>query len=196
MYNFAGFRPIRTENGDSLPEIYWGVIKNSATITLGDAVKLDPQTGFEPADATSDKIFGYAVAFKTKKGLPLELAISGVDYDGTYTQSASGDTYVAASDNQTDKQVMVGVIPAPGVICSALLDAAKGTTTGSDKVGCYFDILTSDSRKLDESTATTTKAQFISVPGVGPADPTDPADLGSTTRILVKAVETQDFDQS
>ena len=108
----------------------------------------------------------------------------------TFTESPSGDTYVASADNTTDKKIAGIVRPGFGVRVSALLNAAKGTTAGSDMIGNYFDILTTDSRKLDESTVSTTAANFISLPGRSASDPTDPSDP-TTTRIIAAANETQ-----
>jgi hypothetical protein len=111
------------------------------------------------------------------------------DYGGTLTTSPSGNTYVADSDNQTSEYIAGAIKPAFGVIVSALLDAARATTSGSDGVGNYFDILTTDSRKIDESSVSTTKGQFISLPGLNSHDNRDPDDP-TTTRILVQATQT------
>lgn len=108
----------------------------------------------------------------------------------TFTESPSGHTYVASADNTTDKKIAGIVIPAFGVKCSGLLSAAKATTAGSNIVGAYLNILTTDSRKLNEASATATPEQFLIMPGRSASDPTDPADP-TTTRIIVTAYETE-----
>lgn len=197
MAHFNGFRPEKTDWGGPLPKTRV-VLGDSGVFKEGSAVKYDPQSGLLPADANSDKIFGYVQGFVDKTGKTLEHGVSGTDYDGTYTASPSGDTYTAASDNESDKKIMAIVVPAAGVICSALLDAARATSTGSDKVGCYFDIETTASNaatQLDESTATTTKAQFMSVANSTGNSPADEVD-SSTSRIYVKAIEVQSMNNA
>lgn len=80
----AGFRPISFVYNPGLPEKQRWVIVDSLTLSMGDAVQVLPSVtigGIEPADATSDSIYGYLVGFVTPKNLPLELAKSS-DYDG------------------------------------------------------------------------------------------------------------------
>ena len=64
------------------------------------------------------------------------------------------------------------------------LDAARGTTTGSDVVGYYLSVLTTNSTQLDESTASSSSEQFIIVKN----------HPDSTTKTLVKVVEQQVFN--
>ena len=186
---FNGFRPTRMINGSTtLPQTEYWVIANSVTIKEGMPVKVLSEQGVDIADAVTDKIYGYCTGFRLKGGLPVSRGVSGTDYDGTYTASPSGDTYVASADNETDKQVEAIICPAKDVVCSALLSAAAGSTTGSDIVGTYFDILTTNALKIDESTASTTSANYMAVPGLNSRNPKDPADP-TTTRILVLAKE-------
>lgn len=166
--------------GDGTPEDEEKVILNSATITVGDAVKLSAG-GVEPADAITDRIYGFVTGICDQNGIPLSELVSGTDYDGTYTSATSGDTYVAASDNQTDKKIQAKVVPVRDYTFKGTLDATKGTHTGSDTVGYYLSVLTTDSTQLDESTASGTSEQFLIV-GF------DTKDAG---RPLVKVVEKQ-----
>lgn len=198
-----GFRAKYSLFGGVMPNVQHIVIGNgtsTVTLTVGDVVKITPHAstttggGLDPADNVADFIYGYLEGFVVGtgttrvSGLPLDLAGTGA-YDGTLTLDPSGDTYVSATDNLTDKKIAGVVRPAFGVVVSAKLDAAMGSVTaGSNKVGMYFDILTTDSRKLDETSATTTKAQFISMPGRSASDPTDPTDP-ITTRILAVATQ-------
>lgn len=188
---FAGFRPRKLYHGSGLPENQYMVIGNTKTLTEGDSTFIVPDTtaaGLDAADDPADFIYGYLVGIVLPNGLSLELATSGTDYDGTFTQNPSGSTYVSAADNMTDKKIAGVLKPAFGLIVSALLNAAQGTNAGSDLVGNYFDILTTNSRQIDQSTVSTTKAQFISLPGRSPDDPTDPNDP-VTTRIMVQATQ-------
>ncbi len=184
-----GFRPVINENGPLQYER--GIIGNTITLTVGDAVKITPDTGgsyIEPADATDDNVYGVLVDLVDKDGFSYKTKTS--NFDGTYTEAADGDTYVSASDNLTVKKVQARVCLAQGTIFSAKLDAAAGTTTGSDKIGIFFDILTSDSTSLDESSVSATKATYQSVStGLGSDSPVDPIYPGSTTRIHVKVIE-------
>jgi len=170
--------------GSELPAAENIVILNSATVQVGDAMKLSAG-GVEPADAAADRPYGLCVGINLD-GIPLSQLTSGSDYDGTYTEATGGvgDIYAAASDNQTDKLIVASVVPIPGLWIEADLDAARGTTTGSDVVGYYMDILTTDSSQLDESTASTSTGGYLIVKN----HPTD------ANKSIVTAVEPQIFN--
>jgi len=64
-----GFRPVINENGPLQYER--GIIGNTITLTVGDAVKITPDTGgsyIEPADATDDNVYGVLVDLVDKDG--------------------------------------------------------------------------------------------------------------------------------
>jgi len=154
------------DGASSRPLEKWLII-NSATVFNGGPVKV-VAGGVDGADDVSDPIYGICRGFVAFGGsTPLENALSG-DYDGTLVDGVS---YTAAADNETDKKVQALVEPIlPGDVIRAEADAALGTTTGSDKVGYYIDVLTTDERKLDESnTHATNQLQFLIVgqPGKG-----------------------------
>lgn len=188
MAAILGFRPKYRTDGGTV-NVIAHIISGSMTLEEGDAVKLVGGAGVEPADAVGDKIYGYVVGFQCKNGLPIAKAVSGTDYDGTYTASPDGDTYVSASDNLTDKKVRALVVPAEGLVVSAKPDATPGTTTGSNLSGYYIDILTTDSTKVDESEATTSIANYVTMPT--PGNESSCLDPEDKTRILVMAAETQ-----
>ena len=154
------------DGASSRPLEKWLII-NSATVFNGGVVKV-VAGGVDGADAVTDPIYGICRGFVTNAGsTPLENALSG-QYDGTLTDGVS---YAASADNQTDKKVKALVEPIlVGDVIRAEADAALGTTTGSNLVGYFIDILTSDERKLDESnTHATNQLQFLIVgqPGKG-----------------------------
>jgi len=193
MAQFKGFRPKHMADGGELPALQRWVIGNSASacyVRQGSAVYIVPTQsatggGVDAADGTSDKVYGYVEGFTTYKGLALGLAKTS-DYDGTWAEYPYGDYYISATDNLTDKKISVDLRPAFGVVCSGLLDAAGGTTAGSDKVGLYFDVETTNTNAatlIDESTVSTTAGTWISLTGRAPGDSTDPDDP-TTTRIM------------
>ena len=186
-------RPYQSESGQIQYEKW--ILRASTEFTLGDWVTVTESTSGSYVDpavtADTHNVYGLLVAFVDKDGLAYKTRTSG--FDGTYTEAATGDTYTPASDNLTDKKVAGIVIPAVGMIFEATLDAAKGTTAGSDKVGINFDILSTDSTLLDESSVSATKAMFLSVPGVASDNPTSPLNSDSTTKILVKVMELQRY---
>jgi hypothetical protein len=192
----AGFRPLTFLYAPGLPELQLIVITSTgagaATLTEGDAVKLivdADEPGIDAADAVTDMVWGYLDKIVTKDGLALELAGSS-SYDGTFTENPSGNTYVGATTNSGTKKISGFVRPCFGVKVSALLDAAMGTNSGSNIPGMYLDILTTDSRKVDESTVSTTEANYVLLPGKSSSDPTDPADP-TTTRVIAVCNEAQ-----
>lgn len=153
------------DGASSRPLEKWTIV-NSEQVFIGGAVKFAPG-GIAAADAVADPIYGICRGFVAYGGsTPLENALSG-DYDGTLVDGVS---YAATSDNETDKKVQALVEPIlPGDIIRAEADATLGATTGSNKVGYYIDVLTTDERKLDESNTSTSQLQFVIVgqPGKG-----------------------------
>lgn len=189
-----GFRFYKMADGSDTPAAQPYLIQNSATLQVGDPVKLVAGGGVAPADAVADLIYGFVVGFVVdpgRKNIPIEQVANDSNFvDGTFTPDPQGDTYAASADNLTDKKVAALVIPARGAIFSAKPDAAPGTTPGSDLANYYLDILTTDTSYLDESTATndisspptTAYGQFITVSGRTGDSCIDPTD---STRILV-----------
>lgn len=165
--------------GGSVP-VRYRVIKNSEVIKVNDWIT-DESTGAANVDGVTEPILGLAVDIVTSNKISLRSSgVNTADYDGTW--SASTSEYTAAADNETDKQVLVAYVPVrEGRQFVAVIDAAKGTTTGSNKEGYYLAVLTSDSSKLDESTAATSSSntQFRIV---------DPFLAGPTTEVIVEAI--------
>lgn len=134
------------------------VIKNSATVGLGEAVQIS--SGFAQRAGTTGAIFGVVSAIVDERGLPVTL---------------TSNAYAAASDNQTVGKVKAVINVSSEDVYSAALDAAVGTTTGSNLLGAKFNLM-ADAKTLDESTVGTPGEQFISL-GLDPAD---------SSRVLVK----------
>jgi hypothetical protein len=195
--SIQGFRPKKYIDGRSwTSRVVPILIGNSQTLKIGSRVKWVAAEGVHNADAVADKTAFYVVGFTTRQRIPMINAVSGTHYNGTYTVSDTGDTYAAEADNITVDKVYALCVPADGLIVSAKLDAASGTTTGSDLPGHYLDIETTAGNRstlLDESTATTSIANFITVPAEGREesciDPEAPAT--GDRRVLVMAQEKQ-----
>lgn len=153
------------DGASARPYEKWPII-NSATVFKGGVVKV-VATGVDGADDVADTIYGICKGFVTPNNVSLDNALA-TQYDGTYT---AGTSYAAASDNVTDKKIQALVEPIlPGDIIRAEADATLGTTTGSNLVGYFIDVLTTDERKLDESnTHAANQLQFLIVgqPGKG-----------------------------
>jgi len=153
-------------------------ILDSATVAVGDRVKLANDGagvgGIDAADAVTDLGIGYCEGIVTPGGVPVDQALS-TEYDGTVTGSADSLTYVASADNTTDKKIKA-LIRCEKPVITAEADATLGTTTGSNIPGYYIDVLTTDSRKVDETTASATVANFLIV-GLNEGKPTTHLDL-------------------
>lgn len=194
MKDFLGFRPKRSVLGTgALPPVERLVIANATTIREGGAGNIGTG-GFEDLDGASEDFFGYCVGFEDKDGFSYDLRTSGFEgASATYTQNAQGDTHLSSTDNAdvNDDGVVALVIPALGVVCSGYLDAAAATSAGSNLIGYYLDIDTTAEEQLDESSASTTKATFILMPGISGRLATDPEHPESTRRVMVMAREIQ-----
>ena len=129
---------------------------NSTTIQVGDFVGYS--SGRVQRAGAGNDIIGLCIGFVTPKGHTLERAISGDDFNGTYT--ASTQTYAAASDNVTVDKIKCVIQIDPFGVYSGPADATIGTTTGSDLPGYYSDII-GNSDQVDENTALTTVGQLF-----------------------------------
>lgn len=162
------------------------MILNSKVLTVGDFYIQSP-AGVDVTDATTERVTGIVVGITTPDGRPLDQAVSGTDYNGTWVSSTR--TYTAAADNQTVDKIMVNVRPViTGDVYSAELDATINTTTGSGLPGYYISVLTSDATKLDESTASSSIQQFQLV-DAGDGTASNPGRGGN--HVLIKVAETQ-----
>jgi len=157
------------------------LLGNSLTVKVGDAVTTTLASGVAyatnaTANVAGDKyLLGVVVGFSKKNG----------EVYPTYGQdpSLTPNQVTTASDNLTNAQVHAVVVPFTSEMELEMdLDAAAGTTTGSDQPFVYFNL--ADARTVDESTvlgsdATGTPLQILSL---GLID-------GSTTKIKGKVVK-------
>jgi len=111
-------------------------LKDSTTFTVGDAVKIDTDNRLALWGAGGAGL-GIIVEMRKADGSPLTDNGAGADYTNTYTTPAS-NTVVAVID--VSKQS----------VYSVTLDAARGTTAGSDDDFTNFDLVAA-SDQLDES---------------------------------------------
>jgi hypothetical protein len=120
-------------------------ITDSQVLSEGEAVKL--ASGKVSTWGTGGAGLGIVVGFVKADGSPVTDNGAGGDYAGTYT-AGSSNTVKAVVDVSRDS------------IYSVPLDAAPGTTTGSNLAGYNAD-LTAGSQTIDESTAGTGTASFF-----------------------------------
>ena len=125
------------------------IISNSDTIVIGDVVSIS--AGFIIPGTSSTINYGICVGIVSNKGIPLD-NVATSEYDGTWTSSSG--TYVAASDNETDKKVRAVVCPDPYALW---YNDADGTlTTAMLKLKFH---LTSASQ-INYSTSSATAGDF------------------------------------
>lgn len=101
----AGFEYRGQLNGAENPVTTHEIIEDSATVKVGDAITMN--NGFAKRATANVRIFGICVGLVDKQGIDLDNTNSS-NLDGTYTSSSQ--TYVAASDNETDKQIKAIII--------------------------------------------------------------------------------------
>lgn len=147
------------------------VIANSQTVKVGDSLIVDGtnKNAVLGAANTTGIIVGVCVAIKQLNG-------------NSITEKTS---ITVGSSNETTTQYAAQFIPAYIPIeYSADLSAASGTTTGSDKMG-QFNLSTSDSAVLDETSVGvfSTQKQFFSY-GVTPYSTSVVTGKWSTTKVL------------
>lgn len=146
----AGFEYRGQLNGAENPVTVDLVIKNSATIKVGDAVYQDTNGITRATNSTS--VLGIVVGIVDNMGIDLDNT-STSNYDGTWTSSSR--TYVASSDNVTDKKVMAKVCTDP---FSLWYNDADGDFTNPVDNGLL--IKCADHDQIDEDTTSATVGQF------------------------------------
>ncbi len=146
----AGFEYRGQANGAQNPVILQYPIANSATVKVGDAVYVASNGVTRITNATL--VLGVVVGIVDANGIDLDNT-STDNYDGTYTSSSK--TYVATSDNITDKKVCAQVIVDEDAI---FYNDADGNFTNPTDLGLL--IKCADHDQIDESETSATVGQF------------------------------------
>lgn len=148
----AGFEYRGQLNGADNPVTIDVVIKNSATVKVGDAVYNDTN-GLTRA-TNSTPILGIVAAITNADGIDLDNAPTST-YDGTWTSSSQ--TYVASADNITDKKVVAKVIADPFAL---FYNDGDGDMTIND-VGTHMKLADQDQVTVGSPSATVGQMQLI-----------------------------------
>lgn len=147
------------------------IITNSVVVAVSDSVKT--ASGFAALGTAGARVLGHVVSIEGADGLtPIK--------DGTYLGNP-GETYTAASNNQTVAMVRVRVDVDASSLYTAELDATVGTTTGSNLAGKNFDLVDEDT--LDESSVVESTAQYYS----------HGLDRNNTAQVVVNILESEVF---
>ena len=149
----AGFEYRGQLNGAENPVTLKVAIKNSVTVGVGDMVYNDT-AGLMRA-TSSTLILGVVVGIVNDDGIDLDNASTDT-YDGTWTSSSK--TYLATSDNQTDKKVCALVIADENALWYN--DSDGDFTDPGD--GFQFTLLV-DHDQVDESETSATVGQVYIV---------------------------------
>jgi hypothetical protein len=161
-------------NPHGAPVLRKAILSNSITSTVMDSIKL--ASGFAALGTTGALVFGHLTNHKDPDGVGLlTTGVAGAEI-GSYV-----GTYLTASNNQTVGLVAAECDISTFSLYSAEVDAAIGTTTGSDLAGYKMDLADEDT--LDESTAALTTFQYNGW-GVDPED---------ATKAIVNIYESQVF---
>lgn len=156
------------------PVLVSKILANSITVTEGDSVKF--ASGFVALGTTGALVAGHVTSIVTDKGVGLNTTGAVGAEMGSFV-----GTYLTASNNQTVGKVRATIDISKETLYSAEEDATIGTTTGSNLMGYFQDIVDEDT--LDESTAATTAAQYF---GWG-------VDPNNSANALVNIYESQVF---
>lgn len=131
------------------------IIANSVKTTILDSVKIDTgnDNGFLALGTAGESVFGHV------QGITTNLDV-GVNTDGTAGAALGSfqNAFTAASDNETVGLVKGEVDISQFTLYDADVDAALGTTTGSDQAGYAIDLI--DESDLDESSTLATILQY------------------------------------
>ncbi len=163
-----------TLNPHGAPILRREIIANSITVVVMDSVRF--ASGFVALGTTGSAVLGHVVSIGTDKGVGLNTNGTSGSQIGSYVNS-----FLTPSNNQTVGKVRAEIDISKNTLYAAELDAAIGTTSGSNLAGFRMDIANEET--LDESTATVNTAQYNTW-GVDPID---------NTRALVNILESQVF---
>ncbi len=154
-----GFEHVGHLLGSENPQAEQLIIANSQTIEVGDAVKMT--TGFVNACDANDRIYGIVTGIVNDEGIDLSNANANT-FDGTFTgaDGTNKDTYVASSDNQTDKKVRAMVVADPYALWENTADAAMTTAMLKQ----FFSLVDEDQIDGDTNSATVGEMQLWKLP--------------------------------
>ena len=165
------FTKVGTLTPFGAPVLRSAVITNSTTLTIADMVSVASGIVID-ASGTTYSIFGNLASIETFKGVGLPTTgLAGA------TMGSFVNSYATASDNQTNAQVSAIVDIAKTSLYTNATSGVLGTTTGSNLLGYYMNLVAGSAVTVDETSATTTvgTTQFVNW-GLNP---------GSSTLILV-----------
>jgi len=150
--------------GRQSPGLLTRSITGSATVTIGDAVKIT--SGYLSPCDDGDPITGIVVGLVDKDGIDLDN--TSYSLDGTYTEGGVGvGTYVAAADNVTVKKISAQIIIDKDAL---FYNDAAGAMTEAE-VGTFFDLTDEDQIKDQNGSATVGAMQLWEV------DPDNESDM-------------------
>lgn len=151
------------------------IAANSITVSELDAVTTDTD-GFAALGSAAANVLGHVLAIRTNKGVGVDsTGAAGAEF-GSFV-----GTFTTASDNETVGKVKVEVDITKNALYSAEVDAAIGSTPGSNLAGYFMDLADEDT--LDESTAAATAAQYA----------THGVDIQDSSKAVVNIFESQVF---
>lgn len=135
------------------PVLRHEILANSVTYVVGDALKLT--TGFPVLGTSATFLYGILEENETNKAVGVNTTGAAGSLVGSYVNS-----YLTASNNQTVGMVRGVIDISRHTLYSAKVNAALGTTTGSNLLGYYMDL--ADETQLAESSTLSTTLQFFS----------------------------------
>ena len=170
----AGFEYRGQASGSQDPVTLQFPITNSATVKVGDAVYI--ATNGVQRITNSTLVLGIVTGIVDANGIDLDNT-SPSNYDGTWTSSTR--TYVAASNNITNKKVCAQVVADTEALW---FNDADGSFTNPTDIGLL--IKCADHDQIDEDTTSATVGQFYVLK-------LDPDGDGDASKCIVKVARSQ-----
>jgi len=146
------FKQIGSLNPHGAPVMRRAIITDSVVSVLQDSIKL--ASGFAALGTAGVAVFGHVISHERADGVGVETSGAAGSQSGSYI-----GTYTASATNETVEKVVAVCDISKSTLYSAEVDAAIGTTTGSNLLGYNMDLTDEDT--LDESSATTGTAQYF-----------------------------------
>jgi len=146
------FKQIGSLNPHGAPVMRRAIITDEVVSVLQDSIKL--ASGFAALGTAGVAVFGHVISHERADGVGVETSGAAGSQSGSYI-----GTYTASATNETVEKVVAVCDISKSTLYSAEVDAAIGTTTGSNLLGYNIDLIDEDT--LDESSATTGTAQYF-----------------------------------
>jgi hypothetical protein len=180
-----GFKPYKSLVGVDMPNQLLFILENSATVTVGDAIRLDTNGCVKRCASTDPAVLGIVTGIYDQNG---QLGVFSPRIPGTAIAGATltpDDTITTASDNRTNTLKQLSVYIHMDINGDILYqNNANNTGLTQSNVGQFYNVVSSNAGQIDTASNSSTSGQFQLVS-------LNPDGDGVTSKALFRIVQSQ-----